>query len=89
MSRQQHSKRDRGRQHVGLPPKQTAQRHTCHECGEDYWNTGAHMERCPGRPVREDFTGWYSCGCPGHGWVKTGGRCENLRDRRPVMRPQS
>lgn len=62
----------------------------CVACGEEIINAGAHHESCPGRPVREDFTGWYSigglCGC---GWRRDGGRCVHGNPYVPVMKPRS
>ncbi len=52
MSRQQQSKRDRGRASVGLPPKPEPTYGYCPDCGAGIWNRGAPHEACPGRILK-------------------------------------
>ena len=50
MSRPQHSKRDRGRQHEGLPPRLEPPKYGyCDDCGQAIHNVGAHAEACTGK----------------------------------------
>jgi hypothetical protein len=48
-SRPQQSKRDRGRQHEGLPPRlQPPKYGYCPDCSQPIHNRGAHAEACTG-----------------------------------------
>ncbi len=51
MARAQQSKRDRGRAHEGLPPKQEPKYGFCPDCQRPIHNRGAHAEACDGQPI--------------------------------------
>ena len=65
MARAQQSKRDRGRQHVGLPPKLEPKYGFCPDCQRPIHNRGAHAEACDGKPILRCESYTYSAGAFG------------------------